>query len=109
MTTGEKIKALRKARGLSQRQLAEKAGYANHTVLLKIENGTVDPPISRVCEIARALGVTLSDIAGDFPGTNTATVNLDDRNERLVEWFRSLPEEKQKAILVSQDAPEDVS
>ena len=27
------------------------------------------------------------------------------RDQRLVSWFRSLPEEKQKAILILQDAP----
>lgn len=32
----------------------------------------------------------------------------DDKDRRLIEWFRSLPVEKQKAILISQDAPEDL-
>ena len=38
-----------------------------------------------------------------------ATTNgdgLSDKDLRLIEWFRSLPQEKQKAILVAQDAPE---
>jgi len=30
---------------------------------------------------------------------------LSDKDIRLLTWFRSLPEEKQKAILISQDAP----
>ena len=30
------------------------------------------------------------------------------KDKRLLEWFRSLPAEKQKAILISQDAPKDI-
>ena len=38
----------------------------------------------------------------------TATIGddqLTEKDRNLIEWFRSLPEEKQKAILISQDAP----
>jgi transcriptional regulator with XRE-family HTH domain len=34
------------------------------------------------------------------------TVAVSESDMRLIEWFRSLPKEKQKAILVAQDAPE---
>ena len=33
---------------------------------------------------------------------------LSDRDARLLAWFRSLSPEKQKAILISQDAPKDI-
>ena len=33
---------------------------------------------------------------------------VSEKDIRLINWFRSLPAEKQKAILISQDAPEDV-
>lgn len=33
---------------------------------------------------------------------------VSEKDIRLLNWFRSLPVEKQRAILVSQDAPEDV-
>ena len=32
---------------------------------------------------------------------------LSGKDKRLIEWFRSLPLEKQKAILISQDGPTD--
>ena len=38
--------------------------------------------------------------------TNGGEPSMSMRDQRLVSWFRSLPEEKQKAILVAQDAPE---
>jgi len=33
---------------------------------------------------------------------------LSDKDLRLVKWFRSLPQEKQRAILIAQDAPADL-
>lgn len=34
---------------------------------------------------------------------------LNEKDVRLIQWFRSLPPEKQKAILISQDAPKDLT
>lgn len=34
---------------------------------------------------------------------------LSEKDIRLIQWFRSLPPEKQKAILISQDAPKDLA
>lgn len=34
---------------------------------------------------------------------------LSEKDRRLIDWFRSLPPEKQKAILISQDAPEGIA
>ena len=32
---------------------------------------------------------------------------LSEKDARLIQWFRSLPPEKQRAILIAQDGPED--
>lgn len=34
---------------------------------------------------------------------------LSEKDLRLIGWFRSLPPEKQKAILIAQDGPEDAA
>ena len=34
---------------------------------------------------------------------------LSDKDKRLIAWFRSLPLEKQKALLISQDGPEELA
>ena len=34
---------------------------------------------------------------------------LSEKDIRLIQWFRSRPPEKQKAILISQDAPKDLT
>lgn len=63
-------------------------------------------------ELSRGLGVSIEYLKGetdDPTRKEPATTNgdgLSDKDLRLIEWFRSLPQEKQKAILVAQDAPE---
>ena len=34
---------------------------------------------------------------------------LSDKDKRLIAWFRSLPQEKQKALIISQDVPEELA
>ncbi len=56
MSAGERIKAVRKARGWSQRELARRIGVSAMAVS-KWENGTVEPDTSRLCAIAEVTGV----------------------------------------------------
>lgn len=59
MTFGERIRELRKANDLSQRDLADKVGI-NFTYLSKIENGKLDfaqfPSEETIRNLAQALG-----------------------------------------------------
>lgn len=60
-----RIRAHRKARGLSASELARRAGLARTHVSL-IERGTRrTPSIETVQAIARALGVSVSELLGD--------------------------------------------
>lgn len=54
----ERIREARLARGLSQAELAEKAGYTSRAAINKIELGKVDLPRSKVVAIAEALHVS---------------------------------------------------
>lgn len=51
----------RETRGLSQAELAEKAGFARST-LSKIENGQLSPTFEILLKLARGFGVELSDL-----------------------------------------------
>ena len=53
-----KLKAFREKRGMSQAQLAERAGVTREYIA-RLESGKHDPPLSRVDKLAKALGVTL--------------------------------------------------
>lgn len=63
MTLGDRVRAAREAAGLTQVQLADRLGWPRQH-LHRIETGAVrDPGVSRVLAIARALGVTVDELA----------------------------------------------
>ena len=56
-----RIKQQRERRGLTQKQLAEKAGLS-HGYLARLEIGMHDPPLSTVAKLARALQCKIADL-----------------------------------------------
>lgn len=54
-----KVKALRERRGLTQEQLAEKAGISR-TYLARLETARQDPTLSTLEKLAKALRVKVS-------------------------------------------------
>ncbi len=59
---GEYLRGLRKRAGLSQRELAQRAGI-DFTYLSKIENGRVDPPAEETMRVlARAVGADADEL-----------------------------------------------
>lgn len=64
---GERIKILRKKRGLTQSQLA--AGICTKSFISQVEKGRANPAIDTLQAIAERLGVTLPDLFG--PGEPT--------------------------------------
>jgi len=62
---GEKLKALRKRYGLSQRQLAEKAGLTHGTVSF-IERNKISPSIGTMRQILDSIPITLSDFFSNY-------------------------------------------
>ena len=61
---GERIKALRKSRGLTQQELAAALGYADKSMIAHIENGDNEMVLDKVASLARALKVDVNDILG---------------------------------------------
>jgi len=64
MTIGNRIKQRRMELQWSQRDLAKKMGYQNHSTITKIEAGKVDIPQSRIVQFADVLGLTVADLMG---------------------------------------------
>lgn len=58
------IKSRRKALKMTQSQLAEKLGYADKSMIAKVEAGLVNLPQSRIEAFAQALGVTKEELTG---------------------------------------------
>ncbi len=77
--------------------------------------GRTNPRKSKMPVIAEYLGVNVEDIQGEdetkkenptAQGDGVDTIT--EKEVRMLKWFRSLPEEKLRAILISQDAPKDL-
>lgn len=68
----ERLKALREAAGLTQQELAVKAG-TNAGVIAGLEQqgGTPDPRLSTVAALAKALGVSVEDLMSEQQGEAT--------------------------------------
>lgn len=58
------IKERRRILGLTQTDLAKKLGYADKSMIAKIESGKIDLPQSKIIEFSNALGVSPSDLMG---------------------------------------------
>ena len=67
---GQKIQELRKEKGMTQEDLAEKTGLSVRTIQ-RIESGDVDPRSYTLNQIAEALGVEIGDLTKEeCPGPN---------------------------------------
>jgi transcriptional regulator with XRE-family HTH domain len=64
MTFGERLKELRKAKKMTQQQLAQAAGIAVSTVS-KLEQRDIEPSFATAAAIALALGVSLDKFTDD--------------------------------------------
>lgn len=57
------LKRLRRSRGMTQRQLAEKAGWADRLATISdLEKGKTNPTLSTMQQVAAALGVEVRDL-----------------------------------------------
>ena len=58
------IKARRIALGMTQSELAEKAGYADKSMIAKIEKGSIDLPQSKIIAFAEILDIEPGELMG---------------------------------------------
>lgn len=96
MTTGEKIKAIRKQRNMTQYELAEKTGL-NLSTISHIENNLSKHVRNDTLEVfSDVLGVPVKDLIGDIPvnmtdvlkGIETQLKRIADNMERKDEQAR---------------------
>ena len=75
---GEKIKALREAKGLSLKEVADLSGFST-ALLSQVENHMVSPSLGTIVKLAKALGVKVSDFLGKTQGEPFTIVRKDER------------------------------
>lgn len=88
---GERVRGHRARRGLTRKMLAQ-ASEISERYLAQLEHGEGNISILLLRQVARALGVTLGDLAREG---SEQSVEL----SLLTEFFERLPAEKQRAVL----------
>src|SRR5712692_331470 len=97
---GERLTSIRKARGLTQVQLAEVAGTTQRAISY-YETEAGFPPAPAVIDLARALRISTDELLGVKP---PKVERINDDNEARRTWKRfqmvaALPERDQKAVI----------
>jgi transcriptional regulator with XRE-family HTH domain len=101
-TIGQRIAGLRKERGLSQADLAERIGISRQLVA-SYERERVRLYDEMVARFALALGVSADEILGLDQSGSTDTKHTSLRVTRRLRELDQLPEQKRKAILKTLD------
>jgi transcriptional regulator with XRE-family HTH domain len=97
---GERLQAIRKARGLTQVQLAEAAGTTQRAISY-YETEAGFPPSPAVIDLAKALRITTDELLG-VKAPKVERINDDSESRRMWKRFQmvsTLPERYQKAVI----------
>lgn len=99
---GAQLSALRKARGLTQPQLADMLGISVD-MLTYYERRAKNPTADFIAKAATALGVSVDDLLGQGAKNGRKSGPPSQIEQRLVA-VRQLPREKQKVVLQLLDS-----
>lgn len=100
-TIGDKIKKRRLALGLSQAELARRAGYADKSGISKIESGERSLTPEKIELFARALNMSPTDLlpsVWDVP-LHDAPLILTAEEEDIIRKLRALPDAERERMI----------
>lgn len=101
------IKMRRKALGLTQEQLAHMLGYADKSMIARIEKGTIDLPQSKIFAFANVLHTTPSNLMGLDGIEDRSIYTTDEAEIQLVEGYRLASKQVKLAINALLNIEED--
>jgi transcriptional regulator with XRE-family HTH domain len=99
---GARIAALRKARGITQVQMAELLGVSQQTVN-SYEVGRRRVPLSALPVLAKALTVSLDELMGEQPRSGNGKRGPAPKLQRQIEKIGELPRAKQRFVMEMLD------
>lgn len=103
MTTGERLRKIRKAKKLTQTQLSEMAGIKQETISA-IENGRNLPTMASVRLLANVLNCQISDLMeGDDEKTEQKNKSLTHDELRLLNLYGLLNESGKRFLMQSAE------
>ncbi len=101
MNSGEKIKTLRLARGLTLEEVGQYVGVGKSTVR-KWETGAIaNMRRDKIAKLAEVLGTTPADIIGIYNEDSSAALVLTADEETLITDYRSMNPEGKTAALAA--------
>ena len=96
MTFGQRLRELRKAKGLTQRELADRVGLS-FTYLSKIENGAMQPPRGKaITDLANALDADPDELFG--LAKKVPSQFLEHINPEVIKLIRALQDRNEQPI-----------
>ena len=105
-----RIAEAREARGWTQEQLANALGTTQATIQ-RWESGRIDPQVSKIQEISKALGITVTFLLGlDGEGNEVnsprddASTELSNNERQLIDLYRNMDTQYRAMLLKSAEA-----
>lgn len=87
----ENIKAIRKAKGLTQQEMSDKIGMAKNNYG-KVENGQIELTVSRLYQIADILEVSVIALLGESTEDSNVIAELKETNAHLTKKVEEIEE-----------------
>jgi len=100
MSFGQKLRQLRKQKGLTQQQLAERLGYKTNSYISDVESGHFIPSREKLKKIAKALGVPFRVLDDMLLESRLEALGI--KEPELISLFKdipNLPKKDKKAII----------
>lgn len=101
----QNIKKYRIAREWSQADLAQRVGYADKSMISRIENGKVDLQLGQIKKFAEVLGVTPGELLGKDGVENDIQLLAIQVADRVLEPYRAerqVIQENGKTIIITK-------
>lgn len=100
---GTRLRAIRKARGMTQAQLAKALG-TQQTAVSQVEIGNRGLTVQQVVKLAKAMKVSTDAILGPSNGAREDVLPNDRRLIRRLQQIEKLPKAEKQALLKTIDA-----
>ena len=100
---GPRIRAARKAKGMTQSEISQKTGL-DQAYISRLEKGTAEGTPGQILNIARAIGVPIAQLYDEQDELAKKVADLSDDTIEFARTWQSLPVEQRAAMKVAVEA-----
>lgn len=94
---GLRIRAARKAKGITQSEISQKTGL-DQAAVSRLENGTQEGSAAQILNIARVIGIPIAQLYDDQDETAKKVADLSDETIEFARAWQALPEDQRVAM-----------